>query len=341
MTENISEINNDDLYEHFKIIADPKQQPLRLDKFLHNRLSSKSRTRIQNAINVGNITVNGKKIKPSYLVRPGDILQLLLPNPPYNKELKAENIPVNIVYEDDDLIVVNKDAGMVVHPGFGNYNGTLVNAILYHLSIKDSADSLSRCGLVHRIDKNTSGLLVIAKSEEAMASLAKQFFDHTIKRHYMTLVWGNIEKDATIDGYISRNIKNRKIMQVHKEEEKGKRIVTHYKVLKNFYYVTLLDVHLETGRTHQIRAHMKHIGHPIFGDSQYGGMTIVKGPNTNSYKKFVNSCFNITTEQMLHAKSLGFIHPKTNEYMHFDSALPNNFKEILTKWEDMMSNSNN
>ena len=337
--ENSSNINggeeNENLYEHYHFIVDKGQSPLRIDKFLVMRTEGKSRNRIQNAIAAGNITVNGKQVKANYKVKPGDDIVILLPYPA-EFEIVPENIQLNIVYEDKDLIVINKPAGLVVHPGYGNYTGTLVNGLAYYFEHSGEAENpeLIRHGLVHRIDKDTSGLLVVAKNEMALNKLAKQFFEKTVERTYWALVWGNLENDeGTIIGNVGRSRRDRRVMTVYTDdEEAGKHAVTHYKVLERFGYATLVKCNLETGRTHQIRVHFKHIGHPLFGDATYGGDRILKGTQFPKFEQFVKNCFKIMPRQALHAKTLGFIHPTTGEKMQFDSELPEDFAAVLEKW---------
>ena len=331
----VQEMEEPDLYEHLRIVVDKGQSLLRLDKFLIIRTENTSRNRIQNAIDAGNVLVNDKVVKASYKVKPLDIISMVLPHPPRDTEVYPENIPIDIIYEDDDVIMVNKAAGMVVHPGFNNYTGTLVNALVYHVQqLPQLPGNDGRPGLVHRIDKDTSGLLLISKNEWAITFLAKQFFDHSITRKYLALAWGDIAEDGTITGYIGRSVKDRKVMAVYDDESKGKWSVTHYKVVERFNYVTLIECQLETGRTHQIRAHMKHIGHPLFNDSTYGGDRIIKGTVFNKYRQFVENCFELMPRQALHAKSLGFIHPKTREFIHFETDLPADFSSVLDKWRN-------
>lgn len=330
---NIQELEEQDLYEHLRIVVDKGQALLRLDKFLIIRTENTSRNRIQNAIEAGNVLVNDKVVKASYKVKPLDVISLVLPHPPRDTEVYPENIPIDIVYEDEDVILVNKAAGMVVHPGFNNYSGTLVNALVYHVQqLPQLPGNDGRPGLVHRIDKDTSGLLLVSKNEWAITFLAKQFFDHSITRKYLALVWGDIPEDGTVTGYIGRSMKDRKVMAVYDDEAKGKWSVTHYKVLERFNYVTLIECQLETGRTHQIRAHMKHIGHPLFNDSTYGGDRILKGTVFNKYRQFVENCFELMPRQALHAKSLGFIHPTTRLFTHFETELPADFSSVINKW---------
>jgi len=327
-------LDKEQLFEHFSLTVDKGQEILRVDKFLINKIEKTSRNKIQNAARAGCVTVNEKPVKPNYKIKPGDKIKLLLPNEPRTLELIAENIPLDIVYEDDTLIVVNKPAGLVVHPGFGNYTGTLINGLIYHFkNLPQNKDFAGRPGMVHRIDKLTTGLLVIAKTEHAMSHLAKQFFDRTVNRRYYALVWGDLSEDGTIEGNIGRNLKNRKKMHVFTEEEYGKRSVTHYKVIKRYGYVTLVECRLETGRTHQIRVHFSYIKHPLFGDPTYGGDKIVKGTVFTKYKQYIENCFKIISRQALHAKTLGFIHPETKKEMSFNSDLPEDMETILQKWE--------
>ncbi len=331
--------NNDqeELYEHHRIVVDKGQSLLRIDKFLMMRLENVSRNRLQNAADAGSILVHGKPVKPSYRVKPADIISIVLAHPPREIEIIAEDIPLSILFEDDDLVIVNKQAGLVVHPGVGNYTGTLVNALAYHfhpdLLGKSIEAETERPGLVHRIDKNTSGIMVIARNEKSMTYLAKQFFDRTIKRRYVALVWGDFkEEKGIITGHIGRNQTDRKSMEVYPEGDHGKHAVTHYKVLQRFGYVTLVECRLETGRTHQIRVHMKYIGHPLFNDETYGGKKILKGTTFSKYKLFVEHGFEMIPGQALHAQSLGFKHPKGGKEMFFEAAPPENFQELLEKW---------
>ncbi len=335
----ITEQDDSELYEHFKITVDKGQSLLRIDKFLMLRLENASRNRIQNAIEAENVLVNAKPIKASYKVKPFDDISIVLPHPPKDNEVYPENIPLEIVFEDDDIILVNKEAGMVVHPGFGNWDGTLVNALVYHFNqLPSLPGNDGRPGLVHRIDKDTSGLLLISKNERAMTYLAKQFYDHSISRQYLALVWGSVENDGKVEGYIGRSVKDRRVMDVYDDPEKGKWSVTHYKVLERFNYVTLIQCELETGRTHQIRAHMQHIGHPLFNDATYGGDKIRKGTLFAKYKTFVENCFKIIPRQALHAKTLGFIHPTKKTYVNFDTDLPTDFELALDKWRQYVKN---
>jgi len=323
-----------ELFEHFRITTDPKQSLLRIDKYLSDRLQNASRTRIQNAANAGNILVNENPVKPNYKVKPGDVIQVVLPTPPRETEIVPENIPLNIIYEDDDVLVVNKEAGMVVHPAHGNFTGTLVNALMWHfkdLPLFNSGET--RPGLVHRIDKNTSGILVIAKNEYALNRLSRQFFYHTTDRRYQALVWGVPDPpEGTITGNIGRSIRDRKIMQVFDDENLGKSAITHYKVLENFGYISLVECRLETGRTHQIRVHFSHIRHPLFNDEEYGGDEILKGTTFTKYQQFIKNCFRILPRQALHAKSLAFDHPVTGKRLSFDSDLPDDMQQVIGKW---------
>ncbi|MGA3015079.1 MAG: RluA family pseudouridine synthase [Bacteroidales bacterium] len=322
-----------ELYEHFRFVVDKGQTTLRIDKYLADKIENTSRTRIQNAAYAGSILVNETVIKPNYRVRPGDKISIVLPHPPRDTEIYPENIPVNILYEDQDIIVVNKEAGMVVHPGHGNFTGTLQNALLYHFQEEGKDNTDARVYLVHRIDKDTSGILIVAKNEIAQIHLAKQFFEHTISRTYIALVWGNLKNDeGTITGFIARDPRDRLIMKIFEEEEKGRNSVTHYKVIERFGYVTLVECVLETGRTHQIRAHFKHIGHPLFNDEKYGGNEILKGTTFTKYKQFILNCFKLMPRQALHAKSLGFQHPTNRNYIYFDSDYPDDLKAVLEKW---------
>ena len=328
-----------EMYEHHRIEADNGQNLLRVDKFLMSRLPNASRTKIQEAADAGNILVNGKAVKSSYKVKPKDIVSVVMAYPRREIEIIPENIPLNIVYEDDDLMVVNKPAGLVVHPGHGNYRGTLVNAIAWHMKdIPDYDANDPHVGLVHRIDKDTSGLLVIAKTPDAKTNLGLQFFNKTTKRRYRALVWGNVEQDeGTIVGNVGRNPKDRMQMTVLPDDQ-GKHAVTHYRVLERLGYVTLVECVLETGRTHQIRVHMKHIGHILFNDERYGGHEILKGTHFAKYKQFVNNCFDICPRQALHAMTLGFVHPVTGEEMYFTSELPDDMNRLLDKWRGYISN---
>jgi 23S rRNA pseudouridine1911/1915/1917 synthase len=330
-----SELDDQELYEHLNVVVDKGQSLLRIDKFLMHKVENASRNRIQNAIDAGNVLVNKKIIKANYKVKPSDEISIVFPHPPRDTEVYPEDIPLEIIYEDKDLLVVNKPAGMVVHPGYNNYTGTLVNALAFHFEqLPELPGNEGRPGLVHRIDKDTSGLLLISKNEITMTKLAKQFFDHSITRKYVALAWGDVLENGTVTGYIGRSLKNRIIMDVYDEEEKGKWSVTHYTVLERLGYVTLISCQLETGRTHQIRAHMQHIGHPLFNDANYGGDKIVKGTTFNKYKQFVQNTFDLLPRQALHAQTLGFIHPTTQQYMEFEAPLPPDFDAALNKWRN-------
>lgn len=327
----------DELYEHFRIVVDRGQSPLRMDKFLMLRIENASRNKIQNAAKAGNVLVNGKPEKSNYKVKPLDVITIVMSTPPREIDLVPEDIPLNIVYEDDDIVIVNKAAGMVVHPAYGNYTGTLVNALAFHLQNKTTKEGepLKPC-LVHRIDKDTSGIMIVAKNELAQTRLSALFFNHNIDRCYNALVWGDFKEDeGTIRGNIGRSPKDRKVMAVFPEEsEYGKPAVTHYKVLERFGYVTLIECRLETGRTHQIRAHMRSIGHPLFNDATYGGDQILKGTTFSKYKQFVQNCFKALPRQALHAKLLGLKHPTSGEYLLFDSELPDDMQFVLNKWRN-------
>lgn len=337
MVENLDALESEeqDLFEHLRIVVDKGQSLLRVDKFLMHRVENASRNRIQNAIEAGNVLVNEKIIKASYKVKPNDVITVVLPHPPRDTEVYPENIPLDFVYEDDDLLVVNKAAGMVVHPGFNNYTGTLVNALVYHFQqLPQLPGNEGRPGLVHRIDKDTSGLLLISKNERSLTYLARQFYDHSITRKYLALVWGDLAEDGTVTGYIGRSAKDRRVMDIYQDDEKGKWAVTHYKVLERFGYVTLIECQLETGRTHQIRAHMRFLGHPLFSDASYGGDRILKGTLNGKYKQFVENCFELMPRQALHAQTLGFIHPTSKKFLHFEAPLPEDFESVLEKWRN-------
>tara|TARA_B100000470_G_C19736470_1_gene367056 strand:+ start:63 stop:1082 length:1020 start_codon:yes stop_codon:yes gene_type:complete len=330
--------SNNELFEHYQFKADKGQEPLRVDKFLINRIENASRNKIQSAAKNGFIFVNQKSVKSNYKVKPGDITKVMFSHPPYENLLIAEEMPLNIIYEDKSLLVINKPPGIVVHPGHGNYNGTLLNGLIHYFKNLPSNED-GRPGLVHRIDKDTSGLLVIAKTEFSMTNLAKQFYLKSSKRKYHALVWGSVQNDeGTINENLARDPKNRLIMSVPEDKELGKNAITHYKVLERFNYVTLLECQLETGRTHQIRAHMKFIGHPIFNDKRYGGDKILKGTIFNKYKQFVQNCFKILPRQALHAKTLGFLHPKSNKEISFESDLPEDFTKCINKWKNYSNN---
>ena len=328
------ESNDDDLYEHHSFTVDKGQAPLRIDKYLMNRIENATRNKIQAAAKDGSIYVNDIQVKQNYKVKPLDKIRVLFEHPPFENLLVGEDIPLDIVYQDDDLLVVNKPAGMVVHPGHGNYSGTLINALIHHFDNLPN-NSSDRPGLVHRIDKDTSGLLVVAKTEEAMAHLSNQFAKKTSEREYVAIVWGNIDEDeGTIEGNIGRHPKNRlqNTVFLGDEADKGKPAVTHFKVLERLGYVTLVACKLETGRTHQIRVHMKHIGHTLFNDERYGGERILKGTTFTKYKQFVENCFKILPRQALHAKTLGFVHPKTGEQLSFNSDIPDDMQQCIEKW---------
>ena len=328
------EETSEELYEHHRFVADSGQEVVRIDKFLIDRMPNTSRNKIQSAAKSGNIRVNDVTVKQNYKIKPGDEVSIVLPFPVRELELIPQDIPLDIVYEDDHVVVVNKPADMVVHPGYGNYKGTLVNALVYHFDNLPHKlqDYYGRPGLVHRLDKHTTGLLVVAKTEKALNELAKQFHDRTTERKYWALVWGDVEEDGTVTGHLGRSLKNRKLMTVFPDGEYGKHAVTHYKALERFGYVTLVECKLETGRTHQIRVHMKHIGHPLFNDLEYGGDKILKGTTSAKYKSFIQNCFDLLPGQALHAKTLGFTHPATGEFMQFNSELPDNYKKVLDKW---------
>ncbi|MBQ4916180.1 RluA family pseudouridine synthase [Maribacter sp. MMG018] len=333
------EPEDNDLFEHHRFVASKGQEPLRVDKFLMNFIENATRNKIQQAAKEGHVWVNDTIVKSNYKVKAGDEVKVLFEHPPHEYLLVPEDIPIDVVYEDDVLLVVNKPAGMVVHPGHGNYSGTLINALIYHFE-NLPANSNERPGLVHRIDKDTSGLLVIAKTEAAMTHLAKQFFDKTSQREYIALVWGNMEDDeGTIEGNVGRNPKNRLQMHVFPEGEEGKEAVTHYKVLERLGYVTLVSCRLETGRTHQIRVHMKYIGHTLFNDERYGGDKILKGTTFTKYKQFVENAFKVLPRQALHAKTLGFVHPVTGKQMYFDSEIPEDMRLCIDKWRNYSKNS--
>lgn len=337
-TNDISLIEDEDdqqLYEHFRVVVDKNQEPLRIDKYMFERLKHSSRNRIQKAADAGFVHVNDQPVKSNYKVRPLDVITLMLDAPQHDSTIEAEEIPLNIVYEDTEVMVVNKPAGMVVHPGAGNFHGTLINAVAWHLKDLPTFDANDPAvGLVHRIDKDTSGLLVIAKTPDAKTKLGLQFFNKTTHRSYHALVWGNFnEEEGRIEGNIARDPKDRLRMCVFPpDSDVGKTAITHYRVLEQFGYVTLIECILETGRTHQIRAHMKHIGHPLFGDERYGGMEILRGQRSSTYKAFIQNCLNLCHRQALHAKTLGFVHPKTNQEMNFTSDLPEDMQQLIQKW---------
>ncbi len=344
--ETDTQSEDNDLYEHFSFKVDPGQTPLRIDKYLLHKIENATRTRIQYALEEGNVLVNGKNSKSSYKVRPADEISVVFPYPKREIELIPENIPLNIVYEDADLMVVNKPAGMVVHPGVGNFTGTLMNALSYYVgnlpkpartNEKDPFGEL-RPGLIHRIDKNTSGLLLIAKNDRSMTKLAKQFHEKKVLRRYIALAWGDFKDDTgTVNAHVGRDHKDRKKMAVYPNGDHGRNAVTHYKVLERFHYVTLLECRLETGRTHQIRVHMQYLKHPLFNDEVYGGNKILRGQVTAKYSKFVENCFELCPRQALHAMSLGFIHPTTHKEMYFESQLPDDMEKVIEKWRKYTS----
>lgn len=332
--------NPAELYEHFRVVVDKGQSQVRVDKYLFERLVNSSRNRIQKAADAGLIMANGKPVKSSYKVKPCDVLTVMMDRPRYDNDIIPEDIPLDIVYEDNDLMVINKPAGLVVHPGCGNYHGTLVNAIAWHLKDNPRYDPNDpQVGLVHRIDKDTSGLLVVAKTPDAKTHLGLQFYNKTTKRKYNALVWGIVENnEGTIEGNIGRNPKDLMQMAVLSDPAQGKHAVTHYRILERLGYVTLVECVLETGRTHQIRVHMKHIGHTLFNDERYGGNEILKGTHFSKYKQFVNNCFETCPRQALHAMTLGFVHPRTGEEMFFTSPLPEDMTNLIDKWRNYISN---
>lgn len=346
ITDNIEDIDDEEqqLYEHFRVVVDKGQDPVRIDKFLFEHLQHSSRNRIQKAAEAGFIHVNDRPVKSNYKVRPDDVVTLMLDRPRHDTTIEPEDIPLDVVYEDDDVMVINKPAGLVVHPGVGNFHGTLVNAIAWHLRNLPSYDPNDpEVGLVHRIDKDTSGLLVIAKTAEAKTNLGVQFFNKTTHRSYNALVWGNfVEDEGRIEGNIARDPKDRLRMTVFPpDSEIGKPAVTHYRVIERFGYVTLVECILETGRTHQIRAHMKHIGHPMFADERYGGMEIIRGNRSSTYKAFIQNCFKVCGRQALHARTLGFVHPKARKQMDFTSELPEDLQKLIERWRVYMKGTTN
>ncbi len=330
------ESENQEMYEHHRFVVDKGQGLMRIDKYVQSRTEGISRNKIQNTARAGNILVNGEPVKPNYKVKPLDEISIVMAHPPREIELIPEDIPIRVVYEDDHLIIINKEAGMVVHPGYGNYTGTLVNALVHHFKdLPVQKDEPVKPGLVHRIDKDTSGLLLVAKTEMVQTRLAKAFFDRNIDRIYHALVWGDFEEDeGTITGHIGRSLKNRKVMDVFPDGAYGKPAVTHYKVLERFGYVSLVECRLETGRTHQIRAHFRHIKHPLFNDATYGGDRIMKGTTFTKYKQFVKNCFSLLPRHALHAKTLGFTHPVSGKYMHFDAPLAEDMQTVIEKWRN-------
>lgn len=335
------DIQEQELFEHHHIEVDKGQNLLRIDKFLLTRLPDVSRTKIQLAAEAGNILVNQKAVKSNYKVKPGDEISIVLPYPPRVLELIPQNIPIDILYEDEHLLVLNKKAGMVVHPGYGNYTGTLVNALIYHFEhLPGLKGDVPRPGLVHRLDKHTSGVMVVAKSELALNDLARQFFERSISRLYHALVWGDVKQDSgTVTGHIGRSNKDRKVFTVYMDGEQGKHAVTHYTVLERLGYVSLVQCKLETGRTHQIRVHMKHIGHTLFNDLEYGGNALLKGTTFARYRQFVENCFALLPGQALHAKTLGFIHPATRKELFFEAPLPEGFQEVLIRWKNYIASN--
>lgn len=340
MADNLDE-ELDELFEHFRLNVDVGQTPMRIDKYMSEHMEDTSRHRVQLAIKEGYVHVGEKVVKANYIVRPGDVIRFVMPYRRRGMEILPQDIPLNIVYEDEDVLVVNKPAGMVVHPGHGHFEGTLINALAYHLGIRQGPDADDeRMGiLVHRIDKDTSGLLLVAKNDEAQLKLARQFFEHSIERCYNAVVWGNIQEDeGTIDTYIGRDPNDRLRFRVFDDPQKGKRAITHYKVLERFGYVTLVECRLETGRTHQIRVHMASIGHPLFADERYGGMEIRKGTIYAKYKQFIRNCFEICPRQALHARTLGFEHPTSHKFLRFDSTLPEDMLKLLDKWRKYCNN---
>lgn len=329
------EEDDQELYEHHRIVVDPNQELLRIDKFLMDRLPNVTRNRLQDAIKLGFVKVNEQNIKPNHRIHPADVITIALPEPPRDTEVVPENIPLDIVFEDDHVLIVNKAAGMVVHPAYQNWSGTLVNALTWHFqNLPTMPNNDGRPGLVHRIDKDTSGLLVIAKTEKAMTHLAKQFFDHSIERTYYALAWGEPDpENGTINVNLGRSLKDRRITAPFPDGDYGRTAITHYEIIKPLRYVSLVKCNLETGRTHQIRAHMKYIGHPLFNDATYDGNRIHKGTTFTKYKQFVDNCFKLLPRQALHAKSLGFVHPATGEQVHFECDLPEDMSTVIDKWE--------
>lgn len=346
LEENLENEQGDEFYEHYRFKVDKGQELLRIDKYLMHKLEKTSRNRIQKGADAGNILVNDVAVKSNYRVKPGDVISLVFAHPPHENLLVPEKMPLEILYEDDEFIIINKPAGLVVHPGHGNYSGTLVNGLIYHFQqlpvskhAKAGKEDEIRPGLVHRIDKETSGVMVIAKTEYAMTHIAKQFFDRKIDRKYVALVWGDVEKDGRVEGHIGRDKRDRMAMAVYPDGDMGKPAATNYKVLERLQYVTLVECKLETGRTHQIRVHMKHIGHPLFNDDRYGGNRVVKGVDTAKYRQFVENCFGLIPGQALHARSLGLMHPITKEWMHFEAPLPQGFEDLLTKWRNYIQHT--
>lgn len=344
MQEETQNVNDErELYENFRIEVEKGKTLLRIDKYLMSRIEGTSRNKIQTAAKADCIKVNDKPVKSNYRVKPGDVIQLFLTTPPQSIEIVPQDIPIDVVYEDDDVIVVDKPSSMVVHPGYGNYSGTLLNALTFHFrNQKNKEGETPKPLLVHRIDKDTTGLLLVAKNEYAQTFLAKQFFEHSIERKYTALVWGDVcEDECTIEGNIGRSLKDRKIMTVFPDGEHGKPAITHYTVLQRFGYISEIQCRLETGRTHQIRVHMKSIGHPLFGDKTYGGDQILKGTTFSKYKQFVANCFQILPRQALHASTIGFLHPTSGERMLFSSQLPEDMQTVIDKWTTYMTGNNN
>lgn len=341
MNEEIEEEETNELFEHHNLIVENGQSPVRIDKYLMDRMANTTRNKIQEAAKNGYILVNGKVVKSNYKIKPNDEISIQMPYPVREIELIPENIPLDIVYEDDQLAVINKPMDMVVHQAYGNYSGTLANALVYHFGqLPQRDDYEGRPGIVHRLDKNTTGLIVVAKTAHALAHLSKQFHDRETDRKYWALVWGDVKEDeGRIEGHIGRSLKNRKVMAVFPDGEYGRHAATNYKVLKRFGYTTLIECKLETGRTHQIRVHLKHIGHTLFNDNEYGGDSILKGTTFTKYKQYIQNCFKIIPRPALHAKTLGFKHPVTEEYMFFESELPQDFIDVLEKWENYAKNS--
>ena len=334
--------NDDQLFEHYRFTADPAQEALRVDKFLLDRVGGTSRNKIQEAAKEGYVKVNDQAVKSNYKVKPGDVVTVEFPNPVREVELLPEDIPLDILFEDDHVIVINKPAGLVVHPGHGNWSGTLVNALIFHFNNlpENTQHGIPRPGLVHRLDKNTSGVMVIGKTDQSLTHLSQQFFDRTSDRRYVALVWGRLEEPGTVEGHVGRSLQNRKVMTVFPDGEYGKHAVTHYKSLESFNYLTLVECKLETGSTHQIRAHMKHIGHPLFGDVEYGGDKVLKGTHFSKYKQFVENGFKLVPHQALHAKSLAFDHPVTGERLTFEVPLPESLVELLERWRKYINTYN-
>lgn len=335
---------SEELYERMNLVVDRGQEPMRLDKFLVQRIENASRNKVQHAIESGRVLINGKQVQSNYKIKPGEEIIVYSDKEVQGEDIVPEKMPLNIEYEDDDILIINKPVGLVVHPASGNPNGTLINGVAWHLLQQNSelnTEVLPRFGLVHRIDKNTSGLMVLAKTEKAVSSLAKEFFNHTIHRQYVGLVWGDVAEDSgTVNAHIGRHQRFRKIFDAYPDGERGKEAITHYKVLERFGYVTLVQCELETGRTHQIRVHMKHIGHPLFNDEVYGGDRIVKGTVFSKYKQFVENCFAICPRHALHAKTIGFIHPRTRKEVVFNSEIPNDMQQLITKWRNYVQVKN-